>query len=401
MDRLASTALRVRAWCLSLTAALAVGGCQIPGPRPGMPHEARAARTVHDHGLDDTLQTIRNARFMVEDGGPSQPLAARIRATAADRAIIVGERHDHYEDHLVQLAVLDARLAGGAPVTIGVEWFQSDVQQALDDYVSGRIDERTLLRRSDYFRRWGFDYRLYRPVLRYARRHGIPVVALNAPPARVETVSRNGFIALPESVRRRAARVSDLAPDYVQRLRDVFEQHPAAGDFERFVAVQLLWDETMAGNAAEYLRTHPDRSLVLFMGVGHAAAAHAVPERLAQRIGRPPLVVTPTTDREDAGPATDLRVPVEPLALPDPGRLGIRMGDAVNGVAIQSVTPGSAAAAADLRGGDRILAVDGTATDSPADVRLALYEKSPADTVEVQYRRPSEGKARTVPITLR
>lgn len=84
----------------------------------------------------------------------------------ADRRVIfIGESHDRYEDHLNQLAVIAGLHARGKPLAIGMEFFQQPFQGAIDAYIAGEIDEAEFLRRTQYFDRWRFDYRLYRPIL--------------------------------------------------------------------------------------------------------------------------------------------------------------------------------------------------------------------------------------------
>ena len=60
-----------------------------------------------------------------------------------------------------------------------MEMFQQPFQRYLDEYVAGSIDEQTMLRATEYYRRWRMDFRHYAPILRYAREHGLPVIALN------------------------------------------------------------------------------------------------------------------------------------------------------------------------------------------------------------------------------
>ena len=86
-------------------------------------------------------------------------------------------------------------------LAIGVEFVQQPFQEVLDDFVQQRIDERDFLRRSEYFTRWGFDYRLYAPLLRFARNNAIPVVALNVPGEITSKVARDGVAALSDEER--------------------------------------------------------------------------------------------------------------------------------------------------------------------------------------------------------
>jgi uncharacterized iron-regulated protein len=100
-----------------------------------------------------------------------------LSALDGKRVIFVGESHDRYDHHLNQLAVIRGLHERGADLAIGTEFFQEPFQPDLDEYVAGRIDEKTLLRKTEYFERWRFDYRLYRDIVTYARDKGIPLRA--------------------------------------------------------------------------------------------------------------------------------------------------------------------------------------------------------------------------------
>ncbi|MBA1149522.1 ChaN family lipoprotein [Ectothiorhodospiraceae bacterium WFHF3C12] len=385
-------------WGLAAVALLALAGCQTPGHPPGMAME-RDTETVGHRGLDDALAYARSAEFQ---GSGRTSLTAAVQALDRRRPVLAAEYHDHYEDHLLQLAVLDALQRDGQPLAVGVEWFQTDIQQHLDAYIAGRIDERALLARTGYFERWGFDYRLYRPILRYARRHDIPVIALNAPPAQVRRVSEGGFEALPEAIRQRAGQgPDDLPADYVERLRAVFDRHPAASQFEHFLAVQLLWDETMAATAADYQREHPDRRLLILAGRGHVLPAHTIPDRLARHTGRTPAGVAAMTEAGDTPNWVDVVLRPPALALPAPGRLGVRLATTDSGITVESLADGGAAAAADIPEGAVLISVNNRTVSSVADVKLALYGRAPGETVQLTYRPAASEPIQTRRLRLR
>ncbi|HQU89762.1 MAG TPA: ChaN family lipoprotein, partial [Denitromonas sp.] len=101
-------------------------------------------------------------------------LTQTLAALPDDATVFVGETHTRYDHHLVQLETLRFLHARTPDIAIGVEWFQTPFQTHLDDYLAGRISEAEMLERTGYFDRWRFDYRLYRPVIEYARANRIP-----------------------------------------------------------------------------------------------------------------------------------------------------------------------------------------------------------------------------------
>ena len=87
-------------------------------------------------------------------------------AALADKQVVyVGEQHNNDHHHAFQFEVVTALNEQSPRLLIGMEMFQRPAQAALDTFVLGEIDEAEMLRRTEYFTRWGWDYRYYRPIL--------------------------------------------------------------------------------------------------------------------------------------------------------------------------------------------------------------------------------------------
>ena len=139
----------------------------------------------------------------------------------------------------------------------GMEMFQNQFQDALDEYVSGTIDEKEFLKKSEYFKRWGMDYGLYREILLYARQYGLPVIGLNISRDLVARVSQSGLLALSDEERAELPEFMDLTDNkYRKRLKKLFEEHNSSGliNFDFFFQAQVLWDESMAQNLNNFIK---------------------------------------------------------------------------------------------------------------------------------------------------
>ena len=115
------------------------------------------------------------------------------------KAICVGEDHTNVHDHWAQMKVVSAlapKLAPGTVLGLGMEMFQRPFQGVLDDFVSRRIDEPTMLTHSDWQQRWPFDYGMYRPVASAAVSHGGVIVALNTQSELVKVIMEKGLEGL-------------------------------------------------------------------------------------------------------------------------------------------------------------------------------------------------------------
>jgi hypothetical protein len=87
--------------------------------------------------------------------------------------------------------------------------------------------------------------------------------------------------------------------------------------------------------------------------------------------------------------------------LPRRGQLGVRLGAADNGVgvAIESITPGSAAAESGIRAGDVVLMVDGTKVDTPRELIELVAPMRAGRKLEITLDR--SGQRVTLPVSLK
>ena len=315
---------------------------------------------------------------------PSESLAQQL---ATKRVVFVGEIHDRYDHHLNQLEIIRRLHELGPAFAIGVEYFQQPFQPQVDNYIAGRISEDEFLRATEYYKRWGFDYRLYAPIFRYAREQRIPVRALDVPTALTSAVARVGIAGL--SGDQREYLPSEIKPPdeaYESRLRAVFETHPGSTDFGRFVEVQPLRDEGMAESAAAYLNADAGRRLVILAGSGHVAFGSGIPTGLERRTNATHAIVLSSGQEIEPRMADYLLLSKE-QELPPAGVLGIRMEEEDGECRIGSLNPGGAAERAGLRKGDVLLVFDSQPVNTIAAVRLTLWKKKPGDHVQVKVRR--------------
>jgi uncharacterized iron-regulated protein len=309
---------------------------------------------------------------------------------ADKRVVFVGELHPRYDHHLGQLEIIRRMHAQDPRLAIGMEMFQQPFQSVLDDYVTGAIDVDQMLRDTQYYRRWRMDFRLYAPILEYAREQGIPVIALNLPTELTRKVGRAGLQGLDDDERRQLP--ADTAPadeDYRQRIRAVFDMHPKHENqsFEHFLEAQLLWDEGMAERAAGYLETHPGYRMVVIAGNQHVAWGSAMPQRLQRRQSVPMATILNSWQGEVApGLADYLLTPAE-RSLPPAGKMGVTFEEGETPVIVTACTRNGACADAGIKKGDRIAAIDNAMISNPADLRLALWDKRPGDTIHIAIVR--------------
>lgn len=329
------------------------------------------------------------ASFTTIDLDTPLALDKLVAELATKRVVFIGETHDRYDNHLNQLEIIRQLHELDPNISIGVEYFQQPFQKEVDDYIDGKIQENEFLRATEYYRRWGYDYRLYAPIFRYAREQHIPVRALNVPNTLVSAVAKVGIAGLPGNERAYLPREIEPADeDYRNRLGAAFEEHAGSNPdaFNHFVEAQLVWDEGMAESAAAYLNANPSRRMVILCGAGHVEFGSGIPQRLERRTKVTYAIVL--NSGEDLEPhMADYFLVSKKQDLPPAGTLGINLEDKDRICRITSLAPGSASEKAGLRKRDVLLEIDGQAIHSTADVHLALWDKRPGDRVRVKVRR--------------
>ena len=347
-----------------------------------------AVETQHTPETAVTLLPVENSPAL--DLNAFSTVEQIIPALAEERVVFIGEQHTRYDHHLTQLEIIRRLHALHPQMAIGMETFQQPFQRYLDEYIAGSISEQEMLSATEYYRRWRLDYRHYAPILRYAREHRLPLVALNVPTELTREVGRVGIEGLNEEDRQQLPdKIEPADEDYRQRLKAVFEHHPYQDgqSFEHFLEAQLLWDEGMAERAAAYLMEHPDHHLVVIAGNQHVAWGSAIPHRLQRRLSVPTASVLNSWDGPiEPGLADYLLMPAE-RPLPRAGLMGAVLEDGDNHVTISACNADSACAAAGIKAGDRITAINENRINSIVDLRLAMWDKQPGDVISIDIKR--------------
>lgn len=323
------------------------------------------------------------------------PFEAIIDSLMNNRVVHVGESHTTWSDHQLQFRIIRALHEKDSRLAIGMEMFSREVQPVLDKYIAGTIDEKEFLKQSGYFSQWGYDYRLYRDILKFARRYRISVVGLNLPKALVSKVFKEGGVdVLTDEEAQKIPRERDLdMPGYQQRLAMVFAMHgqhgSAGGAFKDFFQAQSLWDEAMAETAASFLAEHPEHRMVVLAGRGHVVKDTGIPPRLARRVAGLSQAVVVNTLGDDLDPTlTDYVFFAEHTQLPPAPAMGVRLIEEEGRVRIVEATEKSAAARAGVMAGDLIISLDGHEVTVVDDIKIAMLDKKAGDTVTLEIQRP-------------
>jgi uncharacterized iron-regulated protein len=326
------------------------------------------------------------------DCAPALRAARDQRSQLAEEAgrrevLLLGEIHTSASDHAWQLESLETVRRAGVPVRLGLEMVPAARQPLLDRYSAGDLVEVAFLEQVGWAEVWGHDPDLYLPLLRWARQRGVPLLALNAEPEVVRLVRRRGLTAVPPAQREGIGDPAPVGAAYRRRLEAAWRGHGgAANDLERFIDSQRLRDRAMAERLAAARRQDPGRLVVALVGRGHLEDDDGVPGQLRALGVRRPLAL--------------LRPELPPACAPAPrgARLGAYLESADGAVWVRRVAAGSAAEAAGLRPGDRIVAVNGEAVVRAGQVIRRVANHPLAEPLRLTIERA--GKTRQVRVRL-
>lgn len=334
----------------------------------------------------------------------------QMTAAAADtRIIYVGETHDNPAAHRLELQVLKAAATSHpGQVSLGMEMFNTEQQQALDRWVAGELTEKEFLKQVAWHENWRMDYAYYRDILNYARAHGIRVIGINATKEMVKQVGGTPLNQLDEKTRSQLPEF-DLEDPYQRALTEaIYAGHSqGAKMLDGFLRVQTLWDETMAMNVVRELADKgPDHRMVVMAGGNHIRFGFGIPRRVYRRM---PTSYTLIGSREIVIPEEkqDSLMNVEPPHFPMPPydylqyteyeslpgervKLGVKINDTDGRVVVEGVVPGSPADKAGVKSGDVIKALGEASIDDNFDLIYQVNQQVSGDQTSLTIERGEE-----------
>lgn len=243
-------------------------------------------------GMLDTLQSHSDHRIYDLRQSKEMLMSGALSELKKNRVILVGEHHTNLNHHYGQLTVIQTLAEAGVRVAIGLEMFRTDSQQALDQWIAGKISAAEF--QAIYYDNWTYPWSAYQMIFEYAQKERIPMIGLNVPREITRQVSREGFSSLSDEQRGKLADVScRVDKEYMDYIKKAFGAHGHGKmNFTYFCEAQMVWDSAMAVHTLEYLKKNPDAVVVLLAGVGHVQKG-AVPRQISMRSQVPHAVILP------------------------------------------------------------------------------------------------------------
>ena len=268
---------------------------------------ACAAPTVEQEAsADEQAPAPSGAAFLRTADGERLDARAAARRLAEADVVFLGELHDSDPGHVLLAELLsalgDEADARGRTLTLSMEQFERDVQDLVDDYLLGRIDEERFLAES---RPWRNYHPHYSPLIEESKARAWDVLAANVPRRIAARVFRYGeasgrgalFAALEVDAnegeyRRRFVEVMNHASDGHTAGEDATSEdgadHRADDGMQNLFAAQAIKDDTMAETIAQHMATdrarrHGPPLVVHLCGRFHSDWGLGTVERLVAR----------------------------------------------------------------------------------------------------------------------
>src|SRR6476660_8354642 len=166
--------------------ALAVSGCSVTSWK---------STFGRHHPLSGRIWDVSSARFI-----DRQSLISRL---ARADFLLLGERHDNLDHHLLQAEVLRSLIALGRRPAVGFEMFGLDDAKAITNHLARAPNDAAGLGRAVNWNKSGWpDWAMYQPIAEAALQARLQIVATNLPLATARKMNSDGLAALEPSVRR-------------------------------------------------------------------------------------------------------------------------------------------------------------------------------------------------------
>lgn len=195
------------------------------------------------------LAQDKPAYTLFSKDGKAIDFSKMIKSLSKADVVLFGELHDNAIDHWLELQVTKDLFAQQPDLALGFEMFESDNQLVLNEYLTGVIEERHLLKEAKIWDNYQNDYK---PLIEFARDKKLPAIATNIPRRYANLVYRKGIQsleALPAEAKATFASLPveiDLTLPGYRGMMGSMGGHQATGNSENMARSQAMKDATMA-----------------------------------------------------------------------------------------------------------------------------------------------------------
>ena len=217
-----------------------------------------------------TSMTFDKPAYQLFDVNGKKTTYANLLKDAREcEVVLFGELHNNPISHWLELQLCkDLFLAKKQDLILGAEMFESDNQQALDEYLSGKIPEDTFNVRARFWPNYATDYR---PLVEFARNTNLNFIASNTPRRYANLVFKKGFEALdslPEGEKKLIAPIPITYDPTLDCYSKMLAMNMGGHASPNLPKSQALKDATMAHFIRQKLA--PGKTVLHFNGSYHS-----------------------------------------------------------------------------------------------------------------------------------
>lgn len=260
--------------------------------------------------------SVSAAQFSDAKSGKELNAAQLAKRLQKYEVVFFGEYHDQGEIHKAELELLQAlHKIKGEKLALSMEMFEADNQTKLDSFLAGTLGEEEFLATSRPWPNYKTDYA---PLVNFAKKNNMPVVAANVPRFLAAHVAKNnGSVAGIEEQYLQFLPKHTYAPEGAYKDKFYAQmtspEAPMKMPPQRLAAVytaQCLKDDKMAESIAAFSDAHKKMQVLHINGCFHSDGHLGTAQKLEAL--RPKLkvaVITPL-ERKQKGvqPAGDFVV---------------------------------------------------------------------------------------------
>ncbi len=202
-----------------------------------------------------------------------------LESVSIGQVTIVSELHGFKPHHENQKQVIQYIQNKLGQVSVGMELIDFTQQADLDLFGKGEIDEVDFLKRV----KWGgtpFDN--YRDQLLFPFTFGNKTVGINMPRSITSKVAKLGIDTLTEEERKLLSPIFEAGSETLkERFTGVMKDHlPDEKSLNNYFTAHSIWDDTMAWHISQFIKSNPNKNLVIIVGDFHLAYLDGLVARL-------------------------------------------------------------------------------------------------------------------------
>jgi uncharacterized iron-regulated protein len=227
--------------------------------------------------------------------GQEMSYSKMLSLTNKSDVVLFGEMHDNSIIHWLQLE-LTKDLAQKKNLVLGAEMFEADNQDELNNYLSGKINQKQLDTTARLWKNYRTDYK---PLVEFAKEKKFNFIATNIPRKFASLVYKNGFQVLDTLSIEQKSWIAPLPIAYdpelpgYKAMLDMGEGHSN----ENLPKAQAVKDATMAYFISKNLK--PETTFIHYNGTYHSDNFEGINWYLIKYVPKVKIVTIATVEQDD------------------------------------------------------------------------------------------------------